>query len=651
MNNNEIAQITNIGSTNDSVESTTQYINYGTSGFRYNASLMIEKSERMGEAIALLMIRRFLKRVEKLGCIQCTLTSNTRISQIVKLVGTWGVVVTASHNPSEDNGIKIVDQEGVMVTNKEEKFLEEVVNSSYSLEDLLKTFDVDDYTKINLDASQLQLVIAKDTRPSGKTIIDFIIKGVERILPDVHIVCVGCKTTPELHILTTKFYSPNADYMNHPYLKPNYAQVADIAMYSDSQYPSKPITYYVRLMRHLISNYSVDLSNLIVDCANGVGYLTMKDILHKTNNRPICINTDFASASKLNNECGSDYVENNLSRHLINLTDTDTFRNIWTHSTENRFRHIIKRTSSGGYGQIGHEYIDISDMNDSIIQTRQSITKRLYCSFDGDADRIVFYYLSPDDQNGYIPYTDITNLNIHLMNGDHISMLILKYIVYSLLNSAHMAEHFDDDQIRIGIIHTGYSNGGFTEAVDSLANQTRDIDRRINISRQVTPVGVKHLIKAGKNYDIAIYFEANGHGSVQINNDCNVEELSILKKLFNQIVGDAIMNLVGVQYILQQMNMSPKEFHELFKVREHRVIKIPVQDRTGYRTTEDQTVLLEPLDKVIELSDVIASYDGTRIFVRPSGTEPILRAYVENDGDNTHDLTTVCSKVTNIFSD
>jgi phosphomannomutase len=97
--------------------------------------------------------------------------------------------------------------------------------------------------------------------------------------------------------------------------------------------------------------------------------------------------------------------------------------------------------------------------------------------------------------------------------------------------------------------------------------------------------------------------------------------------------------------------MSPKEFYELFKVREHRVIKIPVQDRTGYRTTEDQTVLLEPLDKVIELSDVIASYDGTRIFVRPSGTEPILRAYVENDGDNTHNLTNVCNKVTNIFSD
>jgi phosphoacetylglucosamine mutase len=36
----------------------------------------------------------------------------------------------------------------------------------------------------------------------------------------------------------------------------------------------------------------------------------------------------------------------------------------------------------------------------------------------------------------------------------------------------------------------------------------------LNIVSKIVPTGVKHLHKAAKEYDVGVYFEANGHGTV-----------------------------------------------------------------------------------------------------------------------------------------
>ena len=57
----------------------------------------------------------------------------------------------------------------------------------------------------------------------------------------------------------------------------------------------------------------------------------------------------------------------------------------------------------------------------------------------------------------------------------------------------------------MGIVQTAYANGASTRYVhDQLASCTV----------LMTPTGVKHLHHAAAAFDIGIYYEANGHGTI-----------------------------------------------------------------------------------------------------------------------------------------
>ena len=76
-------------------------INYGTSGFRRHNRVILSLANRIGKAVATL---------------------------VCKHKKTFGIMITASHNHHEDNGVKIMDENGNMVGKEEENFLEEYVN-------------------------------------------------------------------------------------------------------------------------------------------------------------------------------------------------------------------------------------------------------------------------------------------------------------------------------------------------------------------------------------------------------------------------------------------------------------------------------------------------------------------------------------------
>ncbi len=88
-----------------------------------------------------------------------------------------------------------------------------------------------------------------------------------------------------------------------------------------------------------------------------------------------------------------------------------------------------------------------------------------------------------------------------------------------------------------------------------------------------TKTGVKHLHHKAVEYDVGIYFEANGHGTVlfsekavatfraaqETGNTPEIREtaklLHALTELINQTVGDAIADMLMVEVILSRKNV------------------------------------------------------------------------------------------------
>lgn len=445
---------------------------YGTAGFRYKSDII--------EAIAF--------RIGK-GIMICSDLTNDTI----------GVMLTASHNPYKDNGVKIVDDKGNMINKDLEKIMEKVVNTNF-------------HTR--MEKYHTKIIFGMDTRPSCKIIKEKIIRGIKSVNRYVQIIDLGLCTTPQHHLYV---YNSKINYVHK----------------------------YAKILTKIVDNFNNPLTKVKIDCANGVGTITMAKILDQidiSNNKLNIelINTNVSNSEMLNNKCGSDYVMNN--KHILNKDDYEK---------------------------------DV-----------------LYASFDGDGDRIIFYFLDSE-----------TN-KFKILSGDYISALIVVYLEKQKMRYKNTSK---------GVVYTGYSNGGFIDYVS-----------QYKINKACTPTGVKHLHHKAKDYDIGIYFENNGHGTCLINYTTN----NILYKIFNQTVGDAIATLIGVLYMLNKTGLTIKEWHNLYYIKPCINKKMSVPDKSIYKTNKDQTKLLQPKIIAEKLEKIFKKYD-IRGFIRPSGTENVVRLYME----------------------
>lgn len=71
--------------------------------------------------------------------------------------------------------------------------------------------------------------------------------------------------------------------------------------------------------------------------------------------------------------------------------------------------------------------------------------------------------------------------------------------------------------------------------------------------------------------------------------------------------------------------------------------KAVVEDRTAFKTIWDETRLTEPLGLQKAIDRLVGQTEGGRAFVRPSGTEDILRLYVE--AKNEADIAKLSDKI------
>lgn len=322
-------------------------------------------------------------------------------------------------------------------------------------------------------------------------------------------------------------------------------------------------------------------THLVIDCCSGIS------AYHQDNIRSIMkdfidvsfINTDHSVKENLNSHSGAEYV------------------------------HKVKKLP----------------VNHPRLSGDTSVKKSL--SFDGDVDRIIYYA------------TNEENTEIKMIDGDHFIVLfakMLKFLIEKL--SPKLQEKFHSE-ISLGVCCTAYSNGTFMDYIRNV----------LKLKLTLTKTGVKNLHAGAYNYDIAIYFESNGHGTVYYNNSVKekierlysfiessadsqvLEMILIFLSLFNRTTGDSLSAMIATECCLKVMNMTVRDFYYLYNELDYVNITVKVKNKNDFVPNEDETRLIEPVDVQKVIDEVVSKYSfcKARSFVRPSGTEDVIRVYSE----------------------
>ncbi|CAN7114428.1 unnamed protein product [Brassica rapa subsp. narinosa] len=494
-------------------------LSYGTAGFRGDATLLASTVYRVG----ILSSLRSLKLKPS----------------------TIGLMITASHNKVSDNGVKVSDPSGGMLSQEWEPFADQIANASspQKLVSLIKEFV--EREEISIGDGKGEVWLARDTRPSGEALLRAAEIGVSSVSGCVA-VDLGVLTTPQLHwMVRAKNKGLNA---------------------TEKAYFESLTTSFKCLIDLIPFNKSSG-SKLVLDGANGVGGEKMDELLRGyLSNLDIEIRNTGRDGGVLNESVGADFVQKENVAPL-------------------------------GFG--------VNDVGVRCV------------SFDGDADRLVYFYVSSGEK-------------IELLDGDKILSLFALFVKEQL-------NVLDNGCCRLGVVQTAYANGASTDYLNGLGLEV-----------VFAKTGVKHLHEKAAEFDVGIYFEANGHGTILFSEDYvsllvdkrkglsegsdeynAVSRLVAVSKLINQAVGDAISGLLLVEVVLRHMGWSVQKWNELYKDLPSRQVKVEVPDRTAVVTTSEETEALKPLGIQDAINGEIRKYKRGRAFIRPSGTEDVVRVYAE----------------------
>ncbi|KAH9620734.1 hypothetical protein KSS87_007678 [Heliosperma pusillum] len=519
-------------------------LSYGTAGFREDATLLKSTVYRIGILAAL---------------------------RSLKTHSVIGLMITASHNRVSDNGVKIADPNGGMLSQFWEPFADSIANASdphqlvlvLSLMLLILDFGlIDDFVRkeeISFNGNRVaEVLLGRDTRPSGESLLDAAKEGIRSIIGSVSH-DMGLVTTPQLHWMV---------------------RARNMGLKSTEHDYFQQLSQSYRCLLDLIpdGNKTDRLNDkVLVDGANGIGGDKLEIFSEICDDLLVEVRNASKGEGILNEVVGADFVQK-------------------------------EKVVPVGFGP-----------NDAGMRC---------ASFDGDADRLVYFLVQPGSNK------------IDLVDGDKILSLFALFIKDQLSVIKGEGKAHNSYQASLGIVQTAYANGASTSFLKNLG-----------LDVALTPTGVKYLHEKALEYDIGVYFEANGHGTILFSDtvlswleDKNREYSSISKdseeqkavsrllavsKLINQAVGDALSGLLLVEAVLRHTGWSIQKWNELYTDLPSRQLKVKVVDRTSVVTANAETVAVQPAGIQDAIDAQTVKYRHGRCFIRPSGTEDVIRVYAE----------------------
>ncbi|NXP52263.1 AGM1 mutase, partial [Heliornis fulica] len=499
-------------------------LQYGTAGFRAEAQQLDHIMFRMG----LLAVLR---------------------SKAV--VSTIGIMVTASHNPEEDNGVKLVDPLGEMLNPSWEEYATQLANAEeQDLEKIISEICQKAAVNQHKDSS---VFIGRDTRPSSEKLSQSAIDGISVLGGQYH--DYGLVTTPQLHYLVC--------------CQNTQGQYGKATL---EGYYEKLSKAFAELIKQVNSGSGERQKQLKIDCANGIGALKLAEMKPYFPKEVLIHIYNDGSKEKLNHLCGADFVK------------------------------VHQKPPRG---------LDMEP-------------KERCCSLDGDADRIVYYYKDGDGL-------------FHLIDGDKIATLISIFLKELLAKVGQT--------LKMAVVQTAYANG----------SSTRYLEETLKVPVHCVKTGVKHLHHKAQEFDVGVYFEANGHGTVLFSKaaESKIRQLAKEEKddekreaakvlehmidLINQTVGDAISDMLVIEAILALKGLTVQQWDAVYADLPNRLLKVQVADRRVIDTTDAERRAVAPLGLQEKIDGLVKRYRLSRAFVRPSGTEDVVRIYAEADTQENAD--------------
>lgn len=93
------------------------------------------------------------------------------------------------------------------------------------------------------------------------------------------------------------------------------------------------------------------------------------------------------------------------------------------------------------------------------------------------------------------------------------------YLLYICIATERMAS------LQVGIVQTAYANG----------SSTHYMREKLGMTVLLAKTGVKHLHHLAESFDIGIYFEANGHGTILFKESLLLQLAEVIPLLHPQI--------------------------------------------------------------------------------------------------------------------